>query len=91
MSTSDDRTETIVFTGAPEAADYAHTTTVEVFDHTEYGHTKTWRKVAIHADPYRTAYQCDRYGSFLGGCPVLDDPRMVPLGTGRNAPTNFSR
>ena len=82
---------TIIYTGAPEAADYAHTKTLETFQAAVCpgAPLKTWRKVAIEADDYRTAYQCDRYGSFLGGCPTLDDPRDIPLGCGRPAPSNF--
>jgi len=82
-------TTTIVFTGAPEAADYSQTKTLETFTVTAYGATKTWRKVEIIADSYRTAYQCDRYGSFLGGCATLDDPREVAYGRGRQAPSNY--
>jgi len=86
-----DSTPTIVFTGAPEAADYSKTRTVETFECAAYpgGKMKTWRKVEISADAYRTAYQCDRYASFLGGCPTLDDPREFPIGTGRPAPSNI--
>ena len=82
---------TIVFTGAPECADYHTSKTLEVFECAAYpgGKMKEWRKVAITNDAHRTAYQCDRYGSFLGGCPTLDDPRVVPLGRGRNAPSNY--
>ena len=81
---------TIVFTGAPEAADYSQSKTVETFQCAACpgAALKTWRKVEITADPYRTAYQCDRYGSFLGGHATLDDPRTHPIGTGRPAPTN---
>lgn len=81
----------IVYTGAPEAADYSQSTTVETFECTAFpgGTPKTWRKVEITENLYRIAYQCDRYTSFLGGCPTLDDPRIFPLGTGRPAPTNF--
>ena len=50
---------------------------------------KTWRKVVLTNTAGRVAYQCDRYRSFLGGCPTLDDPRVVGLGEGRQAPTNF--
>lgn len=84
---------THVFTGAPKAADYDTTFEVETFECAACpGATpKAWRKVAIVNDAYRTAYQCDRYGSFLGGCPTLDDPRRHPIGTGRPAPTNFGR
>jgi len=86
---SETRTVT-VYTGAPEAADYSHTKTVETFKAAPFpGATpKTWRKVEITEEPYRIAYQCDRYQSFLGGCPTLDDPRTHPIGTGRRAPTN---
>jgi len=84
-----DRSKTIVFTGAVQAFDYSQTTELETFEVTEYGGTKAWRKVEINADPYRTAYQCDRYASSLGGCPVLDDPRTHPLGTGWQAPSNM--
>lgn len=85
-------TTTIIFTGAPQAADYATTREVEVFCAAYPGGTlKTWRKVAVTNDRYRTAYQCDRYTSFLGGCPTLDDPRTHPIGTGRPAPSNIFR
>jgi len=87
----DERSTTIIFTGAPEAADYAHTEHQEMFTAEAYPgdkRPKAWRKVAITADRYRTAYQCDRYRSFLGGCPTLDDPRTHPVDTGRPAPTN---
>jgi hypothetical protein len=81
----------VVFTGAPEAADYDTAKTLEVFEYVVCvgARPRTWRKVEVEADDYRTAYQCDRYGSFLGGCPTLDDPRTHPLGTGRPAPSNF--
>ena len=81
----------IVFTGAPEAADYSQSKTLETFEAAPFpgASMKTWRKVEITEDSYRIAYQCDRYGSFLGGCPTLDDPRTHPIGTGRPAPTNF--
>ena len=84
------RQTVIVFTGATEAADYSQTTTLETFSCAAYpgGKEKEWRKVSITEDPYRIAYQCDRYASFLGGCPTLDDPRTHPIGTGRRAPTN---
>ena len=80
----------IVYTGAPEAADYSQSTTVEVFEAAACpgAPMKTWRKVAITEQFYRIAYQCDRYWSFLGGCPTLDDPREFPIGTGRHAPSN---
>lgn len=80
---------TIVYTGAPEAADYEYAKTIEHFSHAVVhgAKTKSWRKVAIDADPYRTGYQCDRYRSFLGGCPTLDDPRVVPIGMGKSAPS----
>jgi hypothetical protein len=83
---------TIVYTRAPQAADYEPTTVqVETFEASCFpgGKPLTWRKVAITNDPYRTAYQCDRYASFLGGWATLDDPREVPLGEGRPAPTNY--
>lgn len=83
---------TIVFTTAPQAADYDPTTRhVESFDLAVFPGTtpRTWRKVEITNDAYRTAYQCDRYGSFLGGTPTLDDPRVVPVGTGRPTPSNY--
>lgn len=83
---------TVVYTGAPQAADYEPTTKhVESFEHAVCpgAKLKTWRKVEITNDLYRTAYQCDRYGSFIGGCPTLDDPRTVPIGLGRMAPTNY--
>jgi len=85
-----ERIKTVVFTGAPQAADYSQTTEVETFECAAYpgGKPKAWRKVEINADLYRTAYQCDRYGSFLGGCTTLDDPRTHPIGSGRSAPTN---
>lgn len=81
---------TIVYTGAPEAADYTYATTIEVFECAACpdGTPKTWRKVEITEESYRVAYQCDRYRSFLGGCPTLDDPRTHPIGTGRPAPSN---
>lgn len=84
---------TIVYTGAPEAADYHTAKTLEVFECPvfAFGAVKEWRKVAITADAYRTAYQCDRYNSFLGGLATLDDPREVPFGTGRGAPSNYYR
>ena len=84
-------TKTIVYTGAPQAADYEPATQhLESFEAAACpGATmKMWRKVEITNDQYRTAYQCDRYGSFIGGCPTLDDPRTHPIGTGRPAPTN---
>ncbi len=87
-------TTTTVFTGAPQAADYEPTTKhVEEFECAAVvgGKLKTWRRVEITNDPYRTAYQCDRYNSFLGGCATLDDPRTHPIGTGRPAPTNSHR
>lgn len=82
--------KTIVFTGAPEAADYAYTTTLETFEAAACpgAPLKKWRKVEINIGSYQTAYQCDRYRSFLGGCPTLDDPRTHPIGTGRPAPSN---
>lgn len=83
---------TIVFTGAPQGADYEPTTKhIETFEAAPFpgAKPKTWRKVEITEEPYRTAYQCDRYTTFLGGCPTLDDPRIFPIGTGRPAPTNF--
>jgi len=86
-----EKTTTTVFTGAPEAADYSHTKHIETFKAEAFPgdpKPKTWRKVEITADAYRTGYQCDRYWSFLGGCPTLDDPRTHPIGTGRQAPTN---
>ncbi len=81
----------IVFTGAPEAADYSQSTTVEVFECAPFegAATKHWRKVEVTNEPHRMAYQCDRYASFLGGCPTLDDPRTHPVGTGRRAPSNY--
>jgi len=81
----------IVYTGAPEAADYSQSKTLETFEHPVHpgAKAKTWRKVEITEEPYRIAYQCDRYHSFLGGWPTLDDPRVVPFGYGRQAPTNF--
>ena len=93
----------VVFTGAPEAADYSALSwgshhpnglgakTVETFEAAAYpgAPLKTWRKVIITNTAGRVAYQCDRYRSFLGGCPTLDDPRVVGLGEGRQAPTNF--
>ena len=91
---SDTITTTTVYTGAPQAADYEPTTKhVETFEVALFpGATpRTWRKVEITNDAYRTAYQCDCYCSFLGGCPTLDDPRVVPLGTGRNPPSNMTR
>ena len=86
-------TTTIVFTGAPQGADYEPTTKhIETFEAAPFlgASVKTWRKVEITNDAYRTAYQCDRYASFLGGCPTLDDPRVRPIGTGRPAPTNLA-
>ena len=82
--------KTVVFTGAPEDADYETAKTLETFEHAVCpgAKLKKWRKVEIVNDFYRTAYQCDRYASFLGGLVTLDDPREVPLGTGRPAPTN---
>jgi len=85
-------TTTVVYTGAPQAADYEPTTRhVETFECAVHPLAKprTWRKVEITNDFYRTAYQCDRYRSFLGGCPTLDDPRIFPLGSGRPAPSLF--
>lgn len=83
---------TIVYTGAPQGADYEPSTReLEVFEFEDFGRRMMCRKVAITNDAYRTAYQCDRYGSFLGGFATLDDPRKVPLGTGRPAPTNYRR
>lgn len=85
-------TVTTVYTGAPQGADYEPSTKhIETFEAAPFpGATpKVWRKVEITNDAYRTAYQCDRYASFLGGCPTLDDPRTHPIGTGRPAPTNF--
>lgn len=81
----------IVFTGAPEAADYSQSKTVETFDCAACpgAKPKTWRKVAITEQLYRIAYQCDRYDSFLGGCATLDDPRTHPIGSGRPPPTNY--
>ena len=81
----------IVYTGAPEAADYAQTTHLETFECAAFegAPMMTWRKVSITEQLYRVAYQCDRYRSFLGGCPTLDDPRTHPVGTGRKAPTNY--
>jgi len=81
----------VVFTGAPEAADYSTAKTVETFEASAFrgAPLKTWRKVEICNTPGRVAYQCDRYRSFLNGCPTLDDPREVDLGLGRQAPTNF--
>ncbi len=90
----DDITVTIVYTGAPEAADYEPTTKhLETFEAVACpGATPmTWRKVEITNEPYRIAYQCDRYRSFLGGCPTLDDPRTHPIGTGRPAPSLSAR
>jgi L-lactate utilization protein LutB len=94
MATDNVITKTIVYTGAPQDADYEPTTkTIETFEVVLVpgGRSKIWRKVEITNDQYRTAYQCDRYGSFLGGCPTLDDPRTHPIGTGRLAPTNSHR
>ena len=88
-----DDTTTVIYTRAPQAADYEPTTKhVETFECPVFpgGKLLTWRKVEITNDPYRTAYQCDRYGSFLGGNATLDDPREVPLGNGRLAPTNYT-
>lgn len=82
---------TTVYTMAPEAADYSQTRTVETFEVPPLykgGKATQWRKVVITTDPYRTAYQCDRYSSFLNGVSTLDDPRTVPLGEGRPAPSN---
>lgn len=82
----------IVYTGAPQAADYEPTTKhLETFEAVACpgAKPKVWRKVEITNEPYRIAYQCDRYNSFLGGCATLDDPRVFPLGTGRPAPTNY--
>jgi len=84
---------TTVFTMAPEAADYPYTTTVETFDVAplyEGDRPAHWRKVQISADPYRTACQCDRYASFLRGVATIDDPREVPLGRGRPAPSHYA-
>jgi len=61
----------IVYTQAPEAADYDTATTLERFEH--QGHP--WRKVLLENSSYRVRYQCERYGSFLRGFPRLDDPR----------------
>ncbi|KKW12997.1 MAG: hypothetical protein UY48_C0006G0050 [Candidatus Gottesmanbacteria bacterium GW2011_GWB1_49_7] len=82
---------TIVYIGAPQAADYEPTTKhLETFEAAPFlgAAFKTWRKVEITNDDYRTRYQRDRYRSFLGGCPTLDDPREFPIGTGRQAPSN---
>ena len=81
----------IIYTGAPQAADYDYTVELEVFQHSTFtgDAPRTWRKVKITADSYHTAYQCDRYGSFIGGCPTMDDPRTHLVGTGRPAPTNY--
>jgi len=87
MSDPNELVDTVVFTGAPQAADYSYTTELERF--TVDG--KDWRKVRIQVRRYQRNYQCDRYGSFNGGCPVLDDPRTHPLGTGRPAPSNYAR
>lgn len=80
----------IVFTGAPEAADYSQAKTIETFECAPFpgASMKTWRKVEITEELHRIAYQCDRYGSFLGDCTTLDDPRTHPIGTGRPPPTN---
>lgn len=83
----------IIYTGAPKDADYEHMTKeVEVFEAAACpgAHMKKWRKVEIDAAIAQVAYQCDRYNSFLGGCPTLDDPRIVPIGTGRQAPSNWA-
>lgn len=85
-------TTTIVFTTAPQAADYEPTTKqVETFELAACPGAKprTWRKVEITNDQYRTAYQCDRYGSFLGGYATLDDPRVIASGYYKPAPTNM--
>ena len=79
----EDSVKTIVYTQAPEAADYSYSTTVENFEITEYGQTLKWRKVEVNTSLYRTRYQCGRYGSFLRGATTLDDPRLVPFGEGR--------
>ena len=50
---------------------------------------RIWLKFVITATAHGIAYQCDRLRSFLGGCPTLDDPRIVPLGTGRPAPSKY--
>lgn len=86
-----ERVTVVVFTGAPEAADYSTAKTVETFEAAAYqgAPLKAWRKVVLTNTAGRVAYQCDRYRSFLGGCPTLDDPRVVGLGEGRQAPTNF--
>ena len=91
---SSDTIETVVvFTGAPDAADYSQSKPLETFECPAFpgGTPKTWRKVEITEEPYRIAYQCDRYRSFLGGCPTLDDPRTHPIGTGRPAPSLSAR
>ena len=89
---SEEITTTIVYTGAPQAADYEPSTKhLESFEYPPCpgAKPKAWRKVEITNDRYRTAYQCDRYRSFLGGCPTLYDPRTQPLGIGRPAPSNY--
>lgn len=80
---------TIVYTMAPAAADYTHTKELEAFSVSFLGRDRNWRKVEIDTDSYRTAYQCDRYRSFLSGVTVLDDPRIVDLDASRQAPTNY--
>lgn len=82
---------TTVFTTAPLAADYEPTTKhIESFEHAavEGAKPRSWRKVEITNDEYRTAYQCDRYDSFLGGYSTLSDPRVISYGYYKPAPTN---
>lgn len=80
----------IVYTMAPEAADYEYSKTLETFE-VKVFRDQPWvfRKVEIQTDEFRTLYQCARYRSFLGGTPWLDDPREIPLGEGRPAPVEF--
>lgn len=81
-----DTIKTIIFTLAPEGADYSYATTLETFEAVPYcgQSAKTFRKVEINASNYQTRYQILRYGSFLGGFPTMDDPREVPYGLGRS-------
>ena len=78
-------TTLIVYTGAPPAADYQSATTLDTFIFED----KPVRKVQIVDTDYRVKYQCARYGSFLGGRALLDDPREVPLWECQTAPTDF--
>jgi len=68
----------VVYTRAPDGADYEYAETLERFavKRGDYLDGATWRKVKITAGDYHTAYQCGRYASFLGGIAVLDDPRL---------------